>query len=196
MKKLLSVSAMAILLLVLCISCKNEIVKPEQQVKVGDVITVSGKQCVVFFVDFDGEHGKAVSLIETTCKWSSDCVPTGTNNESDGVANMDAIMSLPNWKLNYPPFYSAFNIAQNSSFYIPAKDEMELLLSMNSYINPAIEEIDASKVFRTDRMYWTSNEANQNEAYSATFDANGVVTFTANAKTLTTNLYARPICKF
>ena len=37
--------------------------------KVGDIIMVGGEMGVVFAVTTDGQHGKAMSISQTTCSW-------------------------------------------------------------------------------------------------------------------------------
>ena len=45
--------------------------RKEGEKRVGDIIMVNGELGVVFAVTTDGKHGKAVSISETKCDWSS-----------------------------------------------------------------------------------------------------------------------------
>lgn len=195
MKKLFSLCITLIAIAALTISCEPEITKPNPEHKVGDVITVDGIKGVVFFMDFDGKHGKIVSLEESQINWSTELIATGATNNVDGEENYKAVSQLPNWKLNYPAFYRAFSIDGKGTWYLPAKEEVELLLSMSSFINDALTENGGKPIYPS-YEYWSSTEKNSNEAYLSIVDNNGTVITTAVNKQLPTNKYSRPIRKF
>ena len=112
----------------------------------------------------DGTATKIVSLTQTSAKWSTEEVVTNATSATDGVANMAAIQSISGWEQKYPAFkwcdeYTDW--ADNSEWYLPAKDELDQLYTVKDYVNAAIEKITAGDDTVTKLgtgWYWSSSQ--------------------------------------
>ena len=120
----------------------------------------------------DGTATKIVSLTQTSAKWSTEEVVTNATSATDGVANMAAIQSISGWEEKYPAFkwcdeYTDW--ADNSEWYLPAKDELDQLYTVKDYVNAAVEKITTGEGTATSLgtgWYWSSSE---NYSYDAWF---------------------------
>ena len=123
----------------------------------------------------DGTATKIVSLTQTSAKWSTEEVVTNATSATDGVANMAAIQSISGWEQKYPAFkwcdeYTDW--ADNSEWYLPAKDELDQLYTVKDYVNAAIEKITAGDDTVTKLgtgWYWSSSQYDLNDAWDQRF---------------------------
>ena len=130
--------------------------------KVGDYYDDGTKQGVVFYVDATGQHGKIVSLDRVTKQWCTHAqynkgIVVGASSESDGKANTDKVMSRSD-SAEYPPF--VWCRAKGKDWYLPAIDELKLLLLDNSVrqaVNRTLKERGGNTL---SDWYWSSTEGN------------------------------------
>ena len=137
--------------------------------KVGDYYDDGTKQGVVFDVWDDGRHGKIVSLDVRYKEWSirpsyKKKIVVGADSKSDGKANTDKVMSRSD-SAEYPAFVWCRN--KGADWYLPAIDELELLLSNDSVydsVSNTLEQKGAEPLsivrplnYR-DFNYWSSTE--------------------------------------
>ena len=123
----------------------------------------------------DGTATKIVSLTQTSAKWSTEEVVTNATSETDGMANMTAIQSISGWVEKYPAFKwcdEYTDRADNSEWYLPAKDELEQLYSVKEAVNAAIEKItagdDTVTKLGTD-WFWSSSQGDNGDAWGQSF---------------------------
>ena len=122
--------------------------------KVGDLCTINGVQGVVFEVDATGKHGKIISVKSSGYDraWALGAEQKrfiGATDEYDGEKNMEVVKRQSNWRSNYPAF--AWCADLGSGWYLPAKDEMRLIYSLKSQLEPKLSR-------KLDVFMWTSTE--------------------------------------
>ena len=135
--------------------------------KVGDYYVDGKKKGVVFYVDATGQHGKIVSLDQvekewcTKKQWDKGIVVDASSN-SDGKANTDKVMSRSDSAEYYAFVWCR---AKGKDWYLPAFDELKLLLLDNSVYQAVNSTL---KKHRGDRLidigerewYFSSTEYN------------------------------------
>ncbi|HNY63394.1 MAG TPA: hypothetical protein PLH70_04520 [Bacteroidales bacterium] len=179
MKRMSLILGALIALVLVFTSCGEEpqYYKPENpKYKVGDLIKIGDVHAVVFYVTFDGDHGKAVSVSnEASLQWSTTAtINLGCSDKLFGKNNQQIVQNLPasgpdDWRLGYPVFWQCFNVAYPSqpidfkkvSWYLPSLEEMKLILKYRTMINDAMEDLEAvgKREIRENVKYWTSTEA-------------------------------------
>ena len=126
----------------------------------------------------DGVATKIVSLAETSAKWSTEYVDTNATSETDGMANLRAIQSIDGWEEKYPAFKWCDDYADesgNSEWYLPAKEELNLLFMVRYCVNAAIEKITAGGGTATaldtsdEGYYWSSSQGDNDYAWDQSF---------------------------
>ena len=124
----------------------------------------------------DGVATKIVSLEETTStEWSTEDVVTNATSTTDGMANMTAIQSISDWEEKYPAFKWCDDYtdrADNSEWYLPAKDELNLIYEVKDAVNAAIEKITAGSGIATSLStghYWSSSQDNLSNPWHQSF---------------------------
>lgn len=162
-----------IVLLIFIIFCCTSCIKDFEEVttypyKVGDVFSIDGVMGVVYKVTDDGLHGMIVSLNEFECAWG-DTLLMNTSDTVNGLNNMDSIKLTTDWQQKFPAFYWCDNKNRDgiSGWYLPAKNEMEEIMSLSDSINKVLIRIGALSM--EGKIYWTSTEYSQYEAYHANF---------------------------
>ncbi len=152
--------------------------------KVGDLYDYNGVKGVVCQVTEDGLHGKLVSLAEVMIPWSTfrkpDLRTAGTDDRSDGVANMEKVARyIADNNLSWDDF-PAFKWCreQGEGWYLPSIDEL-LTVGHNynggsrihnnrqarNLFNDTLKENGGE---RMDRMvyYFSSTEMDEKNAYT------------------------------
>ena len=136
--------------------------------KVGDYYDDGTKQGVVFDVWDGGRHGKIVSLDRGAEQWCTKeqhkkKIVVGASSNSDGKANTDKVMSRSD-----SAEYSAFVWcrAKGQDWYLPAIDELKLLLrdrSVHNAVNRTLDEHGGQKLFELGEWnaYWSSTESSK-----------------------------------
>ena len=122
--------------------------------KVGDLCTINGVQGVVFEVDASGKHGKIISVKSSGYDraWALGAEQKrfiGATDVYDGEKNMAVVKRQSNWRSNYPAF--AWCADLGSGWYLPAKEEMRLIYSLKSQLEPKLSR-------KLDVFMWTSTE--------------------------------------
>jgi hypothetical protein len=133
--------------------------------KVGDYYDDGVKEGVVFDVWDDGRHGKIVSLDQAELQWCTDSqynkeIIVGTSSRSNGKENTDKVISRRD-SLEYPAIQ--WCRAKGKDWYLPAIDELKLLLLRNNVynaVNTTLVRRGAKKISnRMDKeFYWSSTE--------------------------------------
>ncbi len=140
--------------------------------KVGDYYNDGTKEGVVFWVDESGKHGKIVSLTQKELSWCTKTqydkkIAVGTTSRTDGKANTDKVMARAD-SAGYPAFVWCRD--KGNDWYLPAIDELELLLlkdSVRNAVNKTLESWGATKLSNKDDelgWYWSSTEFADSES--------------------------------
>ncbi len=135
--------------------------------KVGDYYNENGKKGVVFYVDYTGEHGKIVSLDDlggSYCFYNNLCPEAkntfyGIDNREDGRVNLNNIMKLLEWRNRFP-IINDIQQRLGQSWYLPAIEELEMLMSVRSEVNVTLKRYGKEIGKRGDHWYWSSTECN------------------------------------
>lgn len=193
-------------------SCEPEYYKPTNpKYKVGDLVEIDGVEAVVYFVSFDGEHGQAIAAkAEAPLQWATSAIETGATSSTNGFYNQDTIQSRPmgggsDWRLQFPAFYAAFNVAgytppitpaqlQTVKWYIPSVEEWKFIFEYFDLINGSIPAEVGYKKLRSNVKYWTSTEIDATYTNMITYN-NGTCTVEEKMKTNNDPCY-RAIIKF
>lgn len=133
--------------------------------KVGDYYDDGVKQGVVFDVWDDGRHGKIVSLDQAELQWCTDSqynkeIIVGTSSRSNGKENTDKVISRRD-SLEYPAIQ--WCRAKGKDWYLPAVDELELLLLSNgvrNVVDGTLKQRRATKILDV-AAYWSSTEEDE-----------------------------------
>lgn len=141
--------------------------------KVGDAVRKNGVIGVVFQVTDGGRHGKMFSIKRSSneLSWTSDENEQkrliGANDEYDGAKNMEKVMQIDNWQYKYPAF--AWCAALGEGWYLPAKEELKIIYSVNRTFDNIFEEtIKANGVYQVFNFEcWSSTESSENFSYSS-----------------------------
>ena len=135
--------------------------------KVGDYYNENGKKGVVFYVDYTGEHGKIVSLDDlggSYCFYNNLCPEAkntfyGIDNREDGRVNLNNIMKLLEWRNRFP-IINDIQQRLGQSWYLPAIEELEMLMLVRSEVNVTLKRYGKEIGKRGDHLYWSSTEYN------------------------------------
>ena len=137
--------------------------------KVGDYYNDGTKEGVVFEVSADGQHGKIVSMTQSSecLDWSSDEVEVqrliGAASKSNGDYNMAKVKTVANWQSKYPAFKWCADLGEG--WYLPSIEELKKF-TLDDAIYDAVNCTLTSKggeklINRGDqlRWYWSSTES-------------------------------------
>ena len=138
--------------------------------KVGDYYNENGKQGVVFEVSADGQHGKIVSMTQSTnrLRWASDEAEQkrliGADSKTDGAYNMAKVKAVANWQSKYPAFKWCADLGEG--WYLPSIEELKKFTSddaVHDAVNRTLTSKGGEKLFnRGDWVwYWSSTEYNR-----------------------------------
>ncbi|MBQ2423661.1 MAG: PEGA domain-containing protein [Alistipes sp.] len=128
---------------------------------IGDYYNDGVKQGVVFAVENGGRNGKIVSLKHAKgLYWTNDSTEQkrsiGAKNSTDGAANMDAVKRISGWQSKYPAFKWCANLG--ADWYLPAKDELQSLISVSATINKTLTAKGGDKIYQNgDLEYYLSS---------------------------------------
>lgn len=122
---------------------------------------------------------KIVSLTETSAEWSSswstNSLYRNATIENNGMLNLLIIQDFDGWEKKYPAFKWCDDYTDesgNSDWYLPAKDELNLVYKAKDVVNAAIEKITAgggtATKLGTD-WYWSSSEYSDSYAWLQSF---------------------------
>lgn len=161
--------------------------------EIGDYYSEDGVMGIVFQVSDDGAHGKILSLNEFQCAWG-DTLLMHTNDTLNGYNNMKIIKQTNQWEEKFPAFFwcESKNVEDIKGWYLPAKNELQMILTNREKINQTLESIGAESLLG--KIYWSSTEYNQFEVYHADF-ITGEMNFYA-IKLSTNSLYVRAVKEF
>ena len=140
---------------------------PATTYKVGDYYDDGKKQGVVFEVTADGQHGKIVSLTQSSrIMWSSYKERNrliGADDKHNGANNMAKVMQIEGWRTKYPAFAWCADLGED--WYLPAIWELKKF-TLDNAIRYAVNRILATKgtklankgeIFSS--TYWSSTES-------------------------------------
>ena len=130
------------------------------------------QNAVAYIFKQDRSTYYGVGLKETTAAWIVSSAYTGYNNsestsDSDGQANTNKIKGINGFGTNYPAFYWAVNYQTtatnlgsyyNSDWYVPSKNEMINIFSVNNYVSSAMNSIGATYADTFGGEYLTSTQ--------------------------------------
>lgn len=156
--------------------------------RIGDIYSENGKQGIVFYVTDEGRHGKIVSLDETRCVWQSnfDYPDPETYDYLDGMKNMKAVRSQPDWHDRFPAF--AWCADKGDGWYLPAETEL-----LNLY---------AAHIFEYDEEHWCWSSTSNRYLGGSMLDTNRALLvdiwycYVGSAVKYRDEYYVRAIAKF
>ena len=133
--------------------------------KVGDYYNENGKEGVVFWVDETGQHGKFVSLTETSrTPWASDekelKILIGADDKENGANNMAKVRQITDWQSKYPAFRWCADLGEG--WYLPAIEELKLFTldkTVHNVVNQTLVAKGGSKIGHY--RLWSSTEHNK-----------------------------------
>ncbi len=127
--------------------------------RVGDYYDDGTKQGVVFDVSADGNHGKIVSLKQSSGAYASVYKNRiKADSRTDGAANMKRVQAILGWKENYFAFRWCADLGEG--WYLPAIEELRTLLldeSVSKAVNATLEARGATRLYDVG-WYWSSTE--------------------------------------
>lgn len=135
---------------------------------IGDYYEENGVKGVVFVLE--GFHGKLLSVDESFLQWSVETVDIGATDENDGMANINKIKQIPNWQTLYPAFAwcEAKNTDGVTGWYLPAQNELEIVLDNVTSINNGLSSCGGTKLKTSPTSpyyyYWSSTQSNSSNA--------------------------------
>ncbi|MBO5814100.1 MAG: PEGA domain-containing protein [Alistipes sp.] len=168
---------------------------PTKTYKVGDYYNDGKKEGVVFWVDESGQHGKIVSLTESSSRlmWSSDTNEQkrliGADDKNNGANNMAKVKQISGWESKYPAFKWCADLGEG--WYLPAIEELKLFTS-NKSVRDAVNQTLAGMGEKlanigNSHWYWSSTEYNY-QSSAGEFCAWGVSMY--SGLTLSLNKYS------
>lgn len=131
--------------------------KPTKTYKVGDYYNDGVREGVVFEVSADGQHGKIVSMMQSTEKieWTSveaqHNLLIGADSKTNGAYNMIKVRSIPDWRNKYPAFKWCSDLGDG--WYLPSMEELQTMCRNREKLNRKLIE----KINRV--WYWSSTES-------------------------------------
>ena len=142
----------------------------QKKYKIGDYYDVNGKKGVVFSVNAEGTHGKAVSLNEYICTWenglSYDAV--GATNTSNGHYNSRMIMEHINATRASANKYPAYAYCTLEGGYLPSLNEVKAIFNNKQAINATLYKLGR---YLIKGKMWTSTEKDAVRAYHVYMDS-------------------------
>ena len=135
--------------------------------KIGDYYDDGKKQGVVFEVTADGQHGKIVSLTESSERlmWSKGGEwkrLIGADDKHNGANNMSKVRKIAGWREKYPAFAWCADLGEG--WYLPAIEELKKF-TLDKAVHDAVNRtLDAkgkklpSKGWCYMHWYWSSTE--------------------------------------
>lgn len=141
---------------------------------------------VVYKVDAEGRHGKAVYYQEETGQWSTEADLIGATDDDNGLVNMRAVQIWDDSYSYYPAFGYVNRINENLGintneyadpdatgvWYLPAKNELtELLQACNKdpEINNSLNSIPNGDWMSLSGAYWSSTEYTDYDLYDCAY---------------------------
>ncbi len=167
--------------------------------KVGDYYNENGKEGVVFWVDETGQHGKIVSLTETSrTPWASDekelKILIGADDKENGANNMAKVQQIYDWQSKYPAFKWCADLGEG--WYLPAIEELKLFTldkTIHNVVNQTLVAKGGSKIQNQGIgcLYWSSTERDKRGVQGISLNIRAVYTdFKTNS------YYARAVAAF
>ncbi|MBV6463578.1 MAG: hypothetical protein OKBPIBMD_01011 [Chlorobi bacterium] len=154
---------------------------------------------IVFWVDSLGNHGLIVSMIDLDANeaWSNvDSVACGNTTSDDGKVNTANIIAQTDHtssaaKLCDDYFNVDYGTGRFNDWYLPSRDEFELLKNSNVEVENALSVYGAPATLFDVNVYWTSTETDNKNSIAYSFDTYSFVSVRKN-----TTHYVRAIRSF
>ena len=149
--------------------------------QVGDYYSDGFLEGVIFYVNPDGISGKLVSVKQPNdyssyfphdLKWTNDDYAAqsylAAYNRTDGEANMAIFKKNDAYFEKYPAFRWCAQLGEE--WYLPAVDELKLLMSVRSIVNQTIstECSNYRSPLSIEGTYWSSTESSKQDKYRKT----------------------------
>lgn len=148
----------------------------------GDLYQSGSTNGIVYKISEDGRSGMIFSLDETTERWSISLGMSGSESESDGMANMEVIQSIGRWMLYFPSFKwcNDHNGENGSGWYLPAMTELEELYNAfnggsdtpdptaRNRFNQNLRNLGVTPIY--EGRYWSSTDLGMGGQYIGYFN--------------------------
>lgn len=156
-----------ILIALLTFICNLE---AQKRYSIGDYYCQDGKRGVVFSVNIDGTHGKAISINECICPWENGCSyeDIGAHSTSNGNSNSFIIKNYINNTGCNPNKYPAHTFCVLLGGYLPSLDEVKEIFKNKQAINKTLYERREQLI---KGKMWTSTEEDAVRAYHVYMDS-------------------------
>ncbi len=96
--------------------------------KVGDIIMVGGEMGVVFVVTTDGQHGKAMSVSQTKCRWEQAKTWCGQYGRGWRLPKIDELKVISNKKVTLNSALTANGYEVLSGYYWSSEEEWRIFI--------------------------------------------------------------------
>lgn len=116
---------------------------------------------VVYAVTDGGQHGKVISLDETSLAWSTENVSVGATDIDDGAMNSASIVKIEGNGAKYPA--NAWCVAKGQGWYMPSVNEMIAINGVSFLLNVTLQEKGIP--IEAGGRYWTSTEVDADNSY-------------------------------
>ena len=116
---------------------------------------------VVYAVTDGGQHGKVISLDETSLAWSTENVSVGATDIDDGAMNSASIVKIEGNGAKYPA--NAWCVAKGQGWYMPSVNEMIAINGVSFLLNVTLQE--KGTPIEAGGRYWTSTEVDADNSY-------------------------------
>ena len=126
----------------------------------------NSKTCIgiIFSFNTESKSGLVVSLDEAErMQWATTTSATGAFDLDNGANNLAKIKGGSNWQSNFPTF--AWCAAKGEGWYMPARNELALLLKAASVLNPQLRSIAGGTEIDDSNGYWSSSEYSSNTSW-------------------------------
>ena len=145
--------------------------------QIGDYYHKNGLEGIIFDIDSTGEHGKILSLQQTSekinwCTFDASINHAGSfgaTDNTDGMVNMKKITQLANWKEIFPAF--SWCAALGDQWYLPSIEELKIFTENKEIIiaaNKTLKERGCQLIYDIGEVttYWSSTEAENANAWT------------------------------
>lgn len=136
--------------------------------QIGDYYNRNGVEGVVYRISNGGVHGMIISLDEGYEAWSTEEITTGANDQYDGAANTNLIISSYDLN-NYPAFKwcNNKNIDGITGWYSPSISEIRDILRNTDILNQSLLNNGGVAIINgLGYYYWSSTELSYGWAYN------------------------------
>ena len=133
---------------------------------IGDYYEEGSVKGIVVIVSEDKQHGKIMSLDQSSGLWATGSYNTGATSEEDGKSNTDKVKSLDAALDRFPAF--KWCVEKGDGWYLPAYAEAKEILANKAKIDPVIASKGGDALPTGMDPLWTSTESEDDYSQALT----------------------------